>query len=146
MTSRRSLHAYRLLAQVSVLQLAVAFALRVVRWPTLRRAMPLFRAVGVTPFGAIREPDFLWALDASARRLPRVSNCLVRGLVAELVLDSREDPVQITIGVRRIAATLEAHAWVERNGSVIVGEARTAGAPPVQSSFVPMLVCRSSRR
>ena len=147
MTTKRSFRDYRLLLWVFLLQLAMAFALRVVRWPTLRRAMPVVRPQVVRALGAVSETEFLWALEASARRLPRVrvSSCLVRALVTELVLDSRDDPVRVTVGVRRVASRLEGHAWVERGGRVIVGEA-LSGATSVRSSFVPHFFCQTTIR
>jgi hypothetical protein len=144
MTTKRSFQDYRLLLWVSLLHLAMAFALRVVSWPTLRRAMPVFRALVIRPLGAVGEVDFLWALEASARRLSPVSSCLVRALVTELVLDSHDDPVRVTVGVRRIAARLEGHAWVERGGRVIVGEVPTNAATSVRSSFVPHFFCQTT--
>jgi hypothetical protein len=42
--------------------------------------------------------------------------------VAELVLDSNDRPVSLTIGVRRTAVgTLEAHAWLARKDRVLIG-------------------------
>ena len=64
----------------------------------------------------------VWAINATGRRLGRLSTCLIRALVAEVVLDSNDGPLSLTIGVRRTAAgTLEAHAWLTRRDRVLIG-------------------------
>ena len=64
----------------------------------------------------------VWAIEATARRLGRLSTCLIRALVAELMLDSNEGPLSLTIGVRRTAAgALEAHAWLARRDRILTG-------------------------
>ena len=46
------------------------------------------------------------------------SSCLIRALVAELLLDAHEGPMTLTIGVRRTAVgAFHAHAWLARRGS-----------------------------
>ena len=73
-----------------------------------------------------------WAIEATGRRLGRLSTCLVRALVAELVLDSNDGPVSLTIGVRRTAAgALEAHAWLARQDRVLIGATTDAYVPLV---------------
>ena len=68
-----------------------------------------------------------WAIEATGRRLGRLSTCLIRAMVAELVLDPDGGPLSLTIGVRRTAAgALDAHAWVTRQGRVLIG-GTTAG-------------------
>ena len=64
----------------------------------------------------------VWAIEAVGRRLGRLSTCLIRAIVAELVLNAGDGPVRLTIGVKRTAAgTLEAHAWVTRQDRVLIG-------------------------
>ncbi|WP_423787627.1 lasso peptide biosynthesis B2 protein, partial [Klebsiella pneumoniae] len=47
------------------------------------------------------EAQVIWAIEATGRRLPRVSTCLVRAIVAEILLASRNRPLQVRIGIRR---------------------------------------------
>jgi hypothetical protein len=111
-----------LLIAVALAQIGTAAALRVV---------PL-SALGVGATARLRrhaqfvihgpEEQVVWAIEATGRRLGGVSTCLVRALVAALVLGSPERPVSLTIGVRRTAGgALEAHAWVGREGRVLMG-------------------------
>jgi hypothetical protein len=124
----------------------IGAAVRIVAWRTLRRLMPAFRMLCGGPLDAGRETDFLWALDASSRRLSGMSTCLVRALVTEALFDSYEAPVRVTIGVRRIDSRLESHAWAERQGRVIVGGIGSADPTSLEFPFVPLLVCPTTLR
>jgi hypothetical protein len=110
----------RQLAGMCLLQIAIACALRYLRMTWLRRAAAACRPVARLVAGGSEE-RVLWAINAAGRRLPGVSTCLVRAIVAESLLGSSECPVCLTIGVRRVPAGLEAHAWVHRGKQVLVG-------------------------
>jgi hypothetical protein len=54
--------------------------------------------------------------------LPAANNCLVLALVADTMLQRRGQASEIRIGVRRPASRrVQAHAWVECDGAVVVG-------------------------
>lgn len=93
-------------------------------------------------FVSAPEPRVVWALEATGRRLRGASTCLVKALVAEMLLGSIDRPLHVTIGVRRSGARLESHAWVERDGRVILGDVRRGAADP-GASFAPMLTWES---
>jgi len=126
-----------------MLEMAVATGLRLLPLPTLRRALLPFRSAAARLAGT-NERRLLWALDGTARRLPFAGNCLVRALVADVILGASDLPLRVTIGVRRTDGKLEAHAWVEREGRVVVGEAATTDAS-AGTTFVPLLTWESSR-
>ena len=73
----------------------------------------------------------IWAIEATGRRLGRLSTCLLRALVAEVVLDPKGGSICLTIGVRRTADTFEAHAWLARNGRILIGGPADEYAPLV---------------
>jgi hypothetical protein len=111
---------WRLLIGVAALQVAVAAALRARPLPAVRHLTARLR-----PFlrWAVRAPDerAIWAIHATGRRLGRLSTCLTRAIVAELVVDETSG-LTLTIGVRRTPArTLEAHAWLARGDRVLTG-------------------------
>ena len=71
------------------------------------------------------EPDLggrmLWCLNAASGVLH--TTCLPRALAMHTLLNRRGIASDLRIGVcRRPGAPLEAHAWVEREGAVIIGE------------------------
>ena len=62
-----------------------------------------------------------WAVAAASRCVP-VATCLVQALAAQVLLGRRGHPVELHIGVARGArGRLEAHAWVESRGRVVIG-------------------------
>ncbi len=112
---------WRLLAAVAVAQIGVAAALRAMPLSSLRTGASRFRRLGQF-FVRGSDERIAWAIEAAGRRLGRLSTCLIRALVAELVLNANDGPVRLTIGVKRTAAgTLEAHAWVTRQDRVLIG-------------------------
>jgi hypothetical protein len=131
---------YRLTAGVFCLEIVFAVLLRIFNWPGLRRIMRFTKPVAVVLIGRPSEDPLLRAMDATARRWPPFRNCLVRALVAEVALATPHQPVRVTIGVRRVAGELQAHAWVERCGRLIIGE-----QPAPDAAFAPLVTWQTPR-
>ena len=70
-----------------------------------------------------------WAVTAAASRFPFWHTCLVQALVTDVMLRRRGMPSAIFVGVRRgqIAASIDAHAWVESGGAVVIGALEDLG-------------------
>jgi hypothetical protein len=129
---------WRLLVAVAVAQVLVAAALRAMPVSALRAKAARVRCF-VRRLAHGSEARVVWAIEATGRRLGRLSTCLIRALVAELVLDSNDGPVSLTIGVRRTAAgTLEAHAWLVREDRVLIGATAGEYAPLVDWTSPPV--------
>jgi Transglutaminase-like superfamily len=63
-----------------------------------------------------------WAISVAKRFVPR-ANCLPQALAAESLLTQGGHPVELRIGVMKTdQGRLEAHAWVESGGRVVVGD------------------------
>lgn len=63
-----------------------------------------------------------WAVTTAARYVPG-AKCLAQAIVAETLLLQSGFPAQIHVGVTRPGESrLRAHAWVECDGVVVVGE------------------------
>lgn len=56
---------------------------------------------------------------AAGRHLPFQPNCLEQSLTLWWLLRRRGIPADLRIGVRKDAASFEAHAWVESGGTVL---------------------------
>jgi hypothetical protein len=128
---------WRLLVAVAVVQVAAAAALRAAPLRAVRAGASRFRRLARF---CVRGSDerIAWAIEASGRRLGRLSTCLSRALAAELVFDSSDFPVSLTIGVRRRAAgTLEAHAWLSRKDRVLIGATPDVYVPVVTWTSLP---------
>lgn len=74
-----------------------------------------------------------WAIHAASRFVPRPT-CLTKALALQTLLARRGRLAILHLGVKTTrTAGLEAHAWLELNGNVILGEGRRAGFAPLLS-------------
>nr|UXE46012.1 hypothetical protein Hi04_10k_c554_00011 [uncultured bacterium] len=66
----------------------------------------------------------VWALQAVSRRLPGKNSCLVQALAAQAMLRQRGYASEFRIGVsgRDPTGAIKAHAWVECDGRVVLGQ------------------------
>ncbi len=63
-----------------------------------------------------------WAISVAKRFVPN-GNCLPQALAAESLLRRSGHPVELRIGVAKTdQGRLEAHAWVESGGRLVVGD------------------------
>jgi hypothetical protein len=109
-------------AIVAIAQAAVRAALVVMPIRAVRRTGAHLRFCGWLIAARWNEDRLLTAIDATGRRLGSYSTCLVRALVAEMLLTGIDRPTRLMIGVRRgTHRRLESHAWIERDGRVLVG-------------------------
>jgi hypothetical protein len=64
-----------------------------------------------------------WAIDASTAHLPGEWNCLPRALVAHTLCERWDYDATMQIGVAQSDEDdIDAHAWVEHDGAIVVGE------------------------
>ena len=118
---RLTLPDWWVLAMVTAAQLAVGAALRFMSLSAWRRHATRWR-----PFARLvvrgSNRRIAWAIEATGKRLGQRSTCLIRALVAELVMNAQEGPMTLTIGVRRTATgAFHAHAWLVQEDLVLVG-------------------------
>lgn len=69
------------------------------------------------------ERRILWAVAAVSRRLFPTRPCLTQALAAQFLLHVRgASPTALRIGVARaLGGEVQAHAWLERDGTVLIG-------------------------
>ena len=73
----------------------------------------------------------VWAVGAADRLVPRTT-CLVRALAAQALLVRHGHASQLRLGVAGGSGRVfEAHAWLERDGRVLIGG-------PVEGRYVPL--------
>ncbi len=112
---RRSASDWMRLSEALLLHAFVAAASRTMTYARLQRALDrIARVRRGTPASV---PDITWAIGAVGRRIGR-RTCLAEAAVAYTMLRRHGHDPQLRIGVRRGASTLDAHAWVECDGSV----------------------------
>jgi hypothetical protein len=121
----------RLLVVVAVLEVAIGVSVRLVGMAVVRRGLARLHVV-VPALIDGRDDRIVWAIEAIGRRLPWLGTCLVRALVAEFLLARSDRPGSLHIGVRRTpSGALDAHAWFERDGRVLIGGGGSRGYEPL---------------
>jgi hypothetical protein len=105
-----------LLLEALLLLVCVRVGLRLFSFTTLRDRLER----RVLPEGCPVD-RIVWAVNAMGRRVPG-TNCLAGALVCHSMLRRHGHTPAFRIGVRRgHASALDAHAWVECEGSVVIG-------------------------
>ncbi len=114
----------RLLLTTALLVGCVRVGLWVLPFPTVRRLLGRLRR----PAAAARDGNELpseriaWAVNVVGKRIPGGGNCLVQALATQVLLDRRRRTARLRIGVAKDRqGNLEAHAWVESDGTIIIG-------------------------
>lgn len=121
---------------------------RVLRQATIRVAVvrlwlslyPIERVMSGVRLRSVKElrpaptvTTLVWAVQAASRRLLKKNPCLTEALALWWLLRQYGYEGQIRIGVARDGGShFEAHAWVERDGQVLIGGAQ---AP---TEYVPL--------
>jgi hypothetical protein len=111
-----------LLFQAALLLPAIAMA---VRWLGLGRVRRLLarispaRSINISDAAAI-ERCTAWAVAAAARHGRFGANCLEQSLLLWWLLRHRGVAAELHFGVRKRARALEAHAWIEVDGRVLI--------------------------
>jgi hypothetical protein len=99
-----------------LLLLLVRVGLRVLPFTRVRRLLERRAGSGDGPVRSIA-----WAVNAVSRRVPRTT-CLAEALVMYTLLRRHGHSPALRIGVRRAdSSPLQAHAWVECDGDVVIG-------------------------
>lgn len=84
---------------------------------------------------AVPDPDLelqrvRWAVSRASRLLPG-TRCLPQALAGQVLLARRGVPVNLRIGVGHGEEGFAAHAWLERDGKTVLGEARPGEFTPL---------------
>jgi len=89
------------------------------------------RPIRATPSSAVA---VAWAVTAVARRLPGCNTCLVKALATDVMLRRRGLSSTLHLGVRPPGlGTLDAHAWIDSDGAVVMGALEDLGSYTVLS-------------
>ncbi len=120
---RLSLADQLFLLRVALLLGLVRLGLSLLPFPTLRRLLGRFaRPACAQPADETALLRVTTAVEITSRRVQGRITCLTRALVTHMLLLRRGYPAELRIGVAHGAdGKLEAHAWVEYAGRVIMG-------------------------
>lgn len=122
----------RLLFEAAAVITIVRIGLRVLPFLKLQRGLDRLVALPIVrhhvprggPTSSDVVPSVNWAMTAASTRLP--ATCLVQALAAGVMLRRRGLVCRLRLGVRtresESGARLEAHAWVECDGRIAIGD------------------------
>jgi Transglutaminase-like superfamily len=123
----------RLVLETAVVMALFWSGLRLLRFRTLLRIRDLYpppAAHGQSAATARTIDRVHWAITAIAARAPSAT-CLVQALAADALLRRRGIASQLRLGVRSggpSSAPIEAHAWIECEGAVAIGDIENLSA------------------
>ena len=109
------------LVQVIIARLSLSMA-------GYRKSSRLFRSAGSDNLdSAIGDPTFpyraAWAVSKASRIVRTDKPCLAQALVLRSLLSRTGVESTIVIGVKKNGDAIKAHAWVEKEGEVLIGGA-----------------------
>lgn len=105
--------------------LAIRIAMWTLRFARVRRiADAMSRWVHTDAEESRPSPEKIaWAVATASRIVPRGGNCLVRALATGVVLNRHGYSSELKIGVMKpVGGGFEAHAWLESEGQVLIGD------------------------
>jgi hypothetical protein len=113
----------RLLASTFVLLGAIRLGLKFLPFPQLLKSI---NRISVAPrllrcdrasIGTV-----IWAVEVSTFYMPGGAKCLARALTTQVLMHRAGYDCELKIGVSKThSGQIEAHAWIEYNGQVIIG-------------------------
>lgn len=113
----------RLLVSTALLLAAVRLGLRLLPFRILQRVLNRLASAPAGSLGANRSSvdRLVWAVTVASHYVPKAT-CLTQALAAQVLLGRRGHLSQLRVGVAKgEEGQLEAHAWLESQGKVIVG-------------------------
>lgn len=81
------------------------------------------------PQGSVPLARVVWLVEVAGRYAPLGATCLKKSLVLARILAGEGIPTTLRIGVARQGEGLRAHAWLERDGEVLLGIGEEAHRP-----------------
>ena len=120
---RRPFQEYRVAGQSLFATLGVRVLLSCLPVRSIRRGVrfALSADTPLAPASRLSMERLVRCAARGARFSPLPATCLVNALVTEALLNRHGYPVGLRVGVQRRAGAFSAHAWLEFQGSVVVG-------------------------
>ncbi len=109
------------LLRASALVCAVRLALWIVPFARLRRVVAFLARPRLQRLSYYSAGQLSWAVRAVSQYVPGAT-CLTQALVLHIMLRQEGLPSRIRVGVSRDAGHFEAHAWVESQDQVVIGD------------------------
>jgi len=129
-----SVRDWLVLGQAWALFLLVELGLHILSLRSLLAVCRRCARPGQSDFGSLSLPlieRFAWLTAVAGRYGPIQATCLKQALVLSVLLEWRDIPTRLRIGVSRQEGSLKAHAWLEQNGRIILGLQGCDGFEPL---------------
>jgi hypothetical protein len=119
-----------LLISAGLLVSSIRAALWVLPYRIVRQRLNRRRGISVNACTCSR---IAWAISTVSRYIPGAT-CLTQALAGEVLLRTYGHEPSLHIGVAKInSRALEAHAWIEVQGKIILGDAGTERFTPLRA-------------
>ena len=142
-----------LLLQTWLLLLGIRLGLKFLSFPTLMKllkvnqvesdefpseakdyAAPALTTLATVTDRAISIKVIIWAVEVGTRYMPGGAKCLARALTTQILMRQQGYAPELKIGVAKAdSGKFEAHAWIEYQGNVTIGNL------PNLKQFIPLL-------
>lgn len=88
--------------------------------------------------GSIPAAEIAWAVKAASARIPGTTNCLVRALALKYLLNIFGHKATLRVGAAHLeGGRFEAHAWIESDDRILIGEFDNGRYAPFSSAHNP---------
>ena len=119
---RQKLRDRQLLLNTFIFLSLVRLGLRFLPFRTLQKRLAQLSQVSPKTPEHLSIGKIVWAIDTATRYMPGGVKCLARALVAQTMMQQHGHSGELRIGVAKgETGELEAHAWVEHRGRVVIG-------------------------
>ncbi len=114
----------QLLVEAALNLAAIRLALGLFSFQTVLNLLTRMRGLRSRSVQGPQSSRIIWAVESASRHVPGTNTCLIRALAAHTLLNERSRPARLQIGVAKGPdGKLQAHAWVESDGKVLIGGA-----------------------
>lgn len=124
-----------LLIKAAALLEAIKLSMRLLPFQTLLRlstraaSMAIRRSLHTDRASSDR---VAWAVEVASRHTPGHKTCLNQALATQVLLARRGYPAVLHVGAAKgTAGRFQAHAWVESEGKIVIGESGLEGFAPL---------------
>jgi hypothetical protein len=97
---------------------SLTLGLHILPFPVLRRLTSRAPASEIDSSFSIKR--LIWSVDVASQFVPG-AKCLARAMAAQVLLAEYGRGAQLRIGVSKSESQLQAHAWLEDGGIVLIG-------------------------
>ena len=117
----------QLLVKAMLLLAMIRLGLWLLPFQTCRQLLAKLKSLPVKlPSEQVSVNQVVWAVKIVSRKIPG-TKCLARALATQILLQRYGHNADLRIGVSKGMQGLEAHAWVESQGKVVIGGLKDLG-------------------